>query len=74
MHSNTHKLHSFIIEVNNCRPESCRNYGKCTSIVTGFKCQCKPGFTGKQCETSKLVTFIQFHKQSLKYKKFRYSL
>ena len=46
------------IDVNNCKPDSCLNDGKCFSNVKGFKCQCKPDFTGTRCETSKLIHFL----------------
>ena len=42
-------------EASNCKADSCKNGGKCISLTKGFKCECKTGYTGKQCENSKLL-------------------
>ena len=36
----------------------CKNGGECESSLDGYVCRCKVGFTGKTCETSKL---LQYH-------------
>ena len=41
--------------VNMCNFITCENDGQCVQDLTTidcFKCQCKPGYTGKTCETT----------------------
>ena len=36
-----------------CSPSPCKNGGTCTlKGYTGYKCQCRPGYYGKNCEGS----------------------
>nr|XP_039268331.1 neurogenic locus notch homolog protein 1-like isoform X1 [Styela clava] len=37
------------IEPSPCRPNPCRNQGKCSQIGTGFVCKCRGGFVGSTC-------------------------
>ena len=43
-----------IADVNDCVPNPCQNNGVCTDGVNTVTCQCQPGFTGTNCETSKM--------------------
>lgn len=40
---------SFIDECE-VNPDACLNGGKCTDAVGHYICECKPGFSGKNCE------------------------
>lgn len=37
-------------QVDDCLGGPCQNGGICTDMVNGFRCQCRNGFTGQQCE------------------------
>ena len=47
-------------EINECSPNPCKNGAKCVDLVGSFRCECKPGFTGANCEKGKWsdTTFI----------------
>ena len=45
----------FIPDVNDCMPDSCQNGGNCTDGVNEYICICILGYTGVDCETSKLL-------------------
>ncbi|KXJ04239.1 Fibropellin-1, partial [Exaiptasia diaphana] len=32
-------------------PNPCQNNGVCTDLINDYSCACKPGWTGKQCDT-----------------------
>ncbi len=35
-----------------CNPNPCMNNGECLNYGDTYKCVCKNGFTGKNCESS----------------------
>lgn len=41
----------FIVETDECEHIPCRNGGLCTDVVNDYKCTCKAGFEGFDCET-----------------------
>ena len=43
----------FITDINECSSNPCINGGSCTDQVNGYACSCQPGYTGRQCQTSK---------------------
>lgn len=43
----------FILDVNDCKPDSCSGNGQCFDKLNSFRCNCFPGFTGEFCEKSK---------------------
>ena len=43
------------LDIDNCASWPCNNVGRCIDEIDSFTCQCFPGFTGVQCETSKLL-------------------
>ena len=45
----------FFPDVNDCMPDSCENGGNCTDMVNEYTCICVLGYTGADCETSKLL-------------------
>jgi Human growth factor-like EGF len=38
------------MNADNCSPNLCRNGGTCTDDVSGYKCECKDGWEGEQCQ------------------------
>ena len=42
-------------DIDDCAPSPCHNGGNCTDGVNQFTCQCVPGFSGINCETSKYL-------------------
>ena len=45
----------FVVDVDDCMPNPCENGGNCTDGINGYNCTCAPGYTGVNCETSKLT-------------------
>ena len=45
----------FVIDVDDCMPNPCENGGNCTDGINEYNCTCAPGYTGVNCETSKLT-------------------
>ena len=43
----------FITDISECSSNPCLNGGSCTDQVNGYACSCQPGYTGRQCQTSK---------------------
>ena len=41
-------------DINECEPNPCQNGAQCTDLVNDYECKCKPGYSGKNCDTSKL--------------------
>ena len=44
-------------DINECASAPCNNNGFCEELTNGFKCTCKPGYTGVNCETGNLDHF-----------------
>ena len=40
----------FYSEIDNCVSNPCLNSGKCVNAKDGYKCECKDGFTGENCD------------------------
>ena len=40
------------LDIDDCASWPCNNGGRCIDEIDSFTCQCLPGFTGVQCETS----------------------
>ena len=47
----------FIVEISECKSTPCINGGTCEDLHHGtqYKCLCKPGFTGKNCEIGMVI-------------------
>ena len=44
----------FATDVDECASDPCDNGGSCDDLVAGYNCTCAAGFTGANCEISKL--------------------
>ena len=38
-------------DVDDCAEKPCVNGGKCVDDVNSYRCECKPGYGGKNCQT-----------------------
>ena len=43
------------LDINYCESNPCRNGGTCIEEVDSYNCNCVPGYTGHDCETSKIT-------------------
>ena len=41
----------FFISDNRCSPNPCANGGKCVGNSYGYKCICRPGYSGNKCQS-----------------------
>ena len=46
----------FVVDVNECNSNPCKNGGTCTDRVNEYTCKCRPGYSGSNCKTSKSET------------------
>ena len=42
----------FFVDYSHCFSSPCSNGGNCHAELNSYVCQCPPGFTGTDCETS----------------------
>ena len=40
----------YFTDIDECQKSPCQNGGVCTNKEGDYKCSCKSGFTGKNCE------------------------
>ena len=40
-------------DINECAPAPCQNGATCVDLVGSYRCDCKSGYTGNNCETGK---------------------
>ena len=40
------------IELDDCRNDPCQNGGQCIDLANDYRCNCNPGFGGKNCQFS----------------------
>ena len=45
-------------DVNECTSRPCRNGGTCENLPGSYKCKCKPGFLGNDCEIGTYFAFL----------------
>ena len=43
-------------DIDDCYPSPCKNNGTCIDGVNNYTCSCVPGFEGKNCTISKLLS------------------
>ena len=46
------------LDKNECKPNPCRNSGRCVDLVAGYFCECAEGWKGRTCILSKLMKMI----------------
>ena len=46
-----------IIDVDECVTDPCKNGATCVDQVGSYRCNCVAGYTGSNCETSKVIFF-----------------
>ena len=45
---------SLILDINDCDPNPCDHDETCTDLLNDYNCTCHDGWTGKDCDISKL--------------------
>ena len=53
-------LVSLSVDINECASHPCKNGGTCSDLVNGYKCSCKPGYTGINCQTGVYMDKVLF--------------
>ena len=43
----------YVVDINECSPNPCKNGGRCTDLVNGFSCSCVAGYNGDDCGNGK---------------------
>ena len=43
---------------NECSPDPCQNGGTCVDLVGSYRCDCKTGYSGTNCETGVTCQFF----------------
>ena len=37
------------VNIDECSPNPCQNGGKCTDLINGYNCTCRPLYSGHNC-------------------------
>ena len=45
----------FFLDINECLSSPCQNNGTCQNRKNQYRCVCKPGFKGRNCQKSRLL-------------------
>ena len=48
-------FHEKFQDINDCVNDPCKNGGTCTDGIAKYACKCAAGFTGLNCDKSKLA-------------------
>lgn len=46
-----------LLDLNECLDDPCKNQGTCTNTAGSYKCACKPGWKGQNCNEGKRTIF-----------------
>ena len=49
-----------LVDIDECESFPCQNGGTCTDSIAGYRCDCIPGHTGEDCETSSPICLSLF--------------
>ena len=41
----------YLADINECSKNPCKNGAKCVNLKGSYRCDCKSGYTGKNCES-----------------------
>jgi len=44
-------LEWYFSDINECSPNPCQNGATCVDLVGSYRCDCKTGYSGTNCET-----------------------
>ena len=47
-----------LLDIDECVSIPCQNGGNCTDGIAEYTCECIPGHTGDNCETSGLYVYV----------------
>lgn len=39
----------YLLDLDLCEPNPCQNEGRCFDYADGYQCECKSGYSGKDC-------------------------
>ena len=48
-------VHFYASDINECTNNPCKNSASCVNLAGSYRCDCKSGYTGNNCETGKNV-------------------
>ena len=46
-----------VVDINDCDPNPCGNGCECINLENGYTCECVPGYTGPNCNTSTYMSY-----------------
>ena len=55
LHNSVKQIINLYLDINDCYPYPCQNYGTCVDGVNSYTCNCPTGYAGDNCETCKSV-------------------
>ena len=50
---------------NECSPDPCQNGGTCVDLVGSYRCDCRTGYSGSNCETGVKASLVNFETYEL---------
>ena len=53
------KAKFFVIDINECANNPCKNGAVCVNLIGSYRCNCKAGYSGNHCETSELISRLK---------------
>ena len=55
---NSLNWNSYVLDIDDCRPNPCKNDGVCVDHINSFTCNCGHGYTGDDCSISMISYYI----------------